>query len=54
MLNSPLPDKFDQIMPLGPKVARPVGLMFYIGLYREDKNKFLSDTTCSRVLIFCL
>ena len=35
MFHSPLVDVFDQIMPLGPKMAHPGDHMFYIGLYRE-------------------
>ena len=31
-VNSPLSDEFNQGMPLGPKVARLVGHMFYIDL----------------------
>ena len=47
--------KFVQIMPLGPKMARPMGRMFYIGLYREKHEKiFLSETISPRVLIFGL
>ena len=53
MFNSPLSDEFDQIMPLGPKVASPGDHMFYIGLFREN-IKILSETTRPRALILCM
>ena len=37
-VNSPLSDKFDQIMPLGP---RPVGHMFYISFIMKAKKILL-------------
>ena len=36
--------KFVQIMPLGPKIARLQGHMFYNSLYRENMKNFLSET----------
>ena len=30
-------------MPLGPKKAPPEGYMFYIGLYRANRKKMLSE-----------
>ena len=36
-VGSPLSDEFNHGMPHGPKVARPVGRMFYIDiLYKEN------------------
>ena len=44
-----------QIIPLGPKMARHGGHMFYIGFYREQHEKiFLSETTRPRALIFSM
>ena len=39
-------------MPWGQKWPRPVGHMFYIGLYRDIMKNVLSDTTKPRALIF--
>ena len=50
MFVSLLSNKFDQIMPLGPKVARPWRQIFYLGLYKEN----LSETTRPRALILCM
>ena len=40
-------------MPQGPKIAPPLGHMFYIGIYREKHETiFLSEITMPRALIF--
>ena len=45
--------KFDRIISLGPKMARPRGHMFYKGLYKGKHEKiFLSETIRLRAMIF--
>ena len=40
-------------MPLGPKMAQPLGHMFYIGLYTEKEEKiFLSETIRPGFFVF--
>ena len=42
-------------MLMGPKMARPGGHMFYIGLYRDKHETiFLSETIRPRALIFSM
>ena len=53
-VNSPFSDEFDQIMHLAPKVARPVGHMFNIALYRYNIKNILSKTTGPKALTLCL
>ena len=45
--------KFVQIMRIGPKMAPPWGLHFYIGLYsKKNEKNFLSETIWPRILIY--
>ena len=51
--SGPLTSCFFKLYPWGQQWARPVGHMFYIGLYRENmKRVFLSETTRPRALMF--
>ena len=52
-VNSLLSGEFNQNVPLGPKVACPVGHMFYIGLYIGKKSSF-PKPIWPRALILCL
>ena len=46
---SPLPDEFNQVMPLGPKAASPMGQML-----RIIKEKHKTYFCLNRALILCL
>ena len=40
-VNSPLTDEFNKVMPLWPKMARPIGCMFRFILYGKHKKNLL-------------
>ena len=55
-VNSPLTDEFNKVMPLWPKMARPIGRMFRFILYGKHKKKSScpSEISRPRALILCL